>query len=44
MDRIYPDQRVVSDRTIDNHIKKLRKKLAALAPAQEFVHSVYAVG
>ncbi len=28
MDRIYPDQRIVSDRTIDSHIKKLRKKIA----------------
>ncbi|MCW5597767.1 MAG: winged helix-turn-helix domain-containing protein [Nitrosomonas sp.] len=25
MDLIYQDQRVVSDRTIDSHIKKLRK-------------------
>ena len=29
MDHIYPDQRVVSDRTIDSHIKNLRKKLGA---------------
>jgi len=27
MDGIYPDQRIVSDRTIDSHIKKLRKKI-----------------
>ncbi len=26
MDRIYPNMRIVSDRTIDSHIKKLRKK------------------
>ncbi|MEZ4483319.1 MAG: response regulator [Syntrophotaleaceae bacterium] len=31
MERIYPDQRIVSDRTIDSHIKKLRKKIAATA-------------
>ena len=25
MDKIYPDHRIVSERTIDSHIKKLRK-------------------
>ena len=44
MDRIYDDQRVVSDRTIDSHIKKLRKKLAELSPDQELIHSVYGAG
>ncbi|MBJ6726906.1 response regulator [Geomesophilobacter sediminis] len=44
MDRIYPDQRVVSDRTIDSHIKKLRKKIAAVAPDVELIHSIYGVG
>jgi two-component system response regulator BaeR len=44
MDLIYPDQRIVSDRTIDSHIKKLRKKLAELLPGQELIHSVYGAG
>jgi len=44
MDHIYPDQRVVSDRTIDSHIKKLRKKIADAAPGTELVRSVYGVG
>lgn len=44
MDAIYQDQRVVSDRTIDSHIKKLRKKLADLSPEQELIHSVYGAG
>jgi len=44
MDHIYPDQRVVSDRTIDSHIKKLRKKIADSAPGTELVRSVYGVG
>ncbi len=44
MDRIYPDQRVVADRTIDSHIKKLRKKIAAVCPEDEIIHSVYGVG
>jgi two-component system response regulator BaeR len=44
MNRIYDDQRVVSDRTIDSHIKKLRKKIVAVEPAADLIHSVYGVG
>lgn len=44
MDLIYHDQRIVSDRTIDSHVKKLRKKLHLLVPDSELVHSVYGVG
>jgi len=44
MDLIYTDQRIVSDRTIDSHIKKLRKKLAELIPNQELIYSVYGAG
>jgi two-component system, OmpR family, response regulator BaeR len=43
MDSIYSDNRVVSDRTIDSHIKKLRKKLEA-AEGADLIHSVYSVG
>ncbi len=44
IDRIYDDHRIVSDRTIDSHIKKLRKKLAGLLPDTELIHSVYGAG
>jgi len=44
MDHIYPDQRIVSDRTIDSHVKKLRRKLAEASPDEELVGSVYGVG
>ncbi|MDD5759140.1 MAG: response regulator [Desulfobulbaceae bacterium] len=44
MERIYPDQRIVNDRTIDSHIMKLRKKIAEVAPDEELVHSVYGLG
>ncbi|QTR50230.1 response regulator [Candidatus Thiothrix anitrata] len=44
MSKVYSDNRIVSDRTIDSHIKKLRKKLADIAPDQEWIHSVYSVG
>ena len=44
MNLIYDDQRIVSDRTIDSHIKKLRRKLAELLPDGEVIHAVYGVG
>ena len=44
MDRIYRDQRIVSDRTIDSHIKNIRKKISAVAPDRELIHSVYGAG
>ena len=44
MDSIYPDHRVVSARTIDSHIKKLRKKIKQALPGRELIHSVYGVG
>jgi two-component system, OmpR family, response regulator BaeR len=44
MERIYRDQRIVSDRTIDSHVKKLRRKLAEILPGRPLVHSVYGVG
>ena len=44
VDKIYSDGRVVSDRTIDSHIKKLRKKIAVQLPDVELIHSLYAVG
>jgi len=44
MDSIYSDHRVVTDRTIDSHIKKLRKKITAVARDEELIHSVYGVG
>jgi two-component system response regulator BaeR len=44
MDLMYRDQRVVSDRTVDSHVKKIRKKIAAVIPDREIVHSVYGLG
>jgi two-component system response regulator BaeR len=44
MDNIYHDHRVVSDRTIDSHIKKLRKKINSIDADSEYIHSVYGVG
>lgn len=44
MDNIYTDQRVVLDRTVDSHIKKLPKKLTLLLPDYELIHAMYGAG
>ena len=44
IDHIYQDHRVVSERTVDSHIKKLRKKLHESLPEIEIIQSVYSVG
>ena len=44
MDKMYRDDRFVSDRTVDSHIKKLRRKIESADPTATFIHSVYGVG
>jgi two-component system response regulator BaeR len=44
MDAMYRDERVVSDRTVDSHIKKIRRKIAAIEPDRELIHSLYGAG
>ena len=44
IDAMYRDERVVSDRTVDSHIKKIRRKIAAVLPGRELIHSLYGVG
>ncbi|EEG06825.1 winged helix-turn-helix domain-containing protein [Pseudogulbenkiania ferrooxidans] len=44
LDHLYADHRVVTDRTVDSHIKNLRRKLEQAAPQQEMIRSVYGVG
>jgi two-component system response regulator BaeR len=44
IDGIYDDRRVVSDRTVDSHIKKLRKKLQEINPDHNYIQSVYGAG
>ena len=43
MKNAYSDHRIVSDRTMDSHITKLRKKLLPLTQ-NEIIHSVYGAG
>ncbi|RVU85903.1 response regulator [Leucothrix sargassi] len=40
----YSDGRVVSDRTVDSHVKNLRKKVGSVAGGEELIHSIYGVG
>lgn len=44
MDKIYSDGRVVSDRTIDSHIRKLRAKLQLEGSQCPVITSVYSAG
>lgn len=44
MDNIYNDYRIVSDRTVDSHIRNLRKKMKQLHPEHDFIQSVYGAG
>ncbi|HEX7046046.1 MAG TPA: response regulator [Gammaproteobacteria bacterium] len=44
MENIYSDHRIVGDRTVDSHVKNLRRKLAAIRPGIDMVQSVYGVG
>ncbi|EKE70574.1 response regulator [Gallaecimonas xiamenensis] len=44
MNAMYRDYRVVAERTVDSHVKKLRKKLKDLMPEHELIQSVYGVG
>lgn len=44
MDNIYNDYRIVSDRTVDSHIKKMRRKLHDADPDVMLIHSIYGAG
>ena len=44
IDQLYDDHRIVNDRTVDTHVKNLRKKLEYIAPNDNIIRSVYGVG
>jgi two-component system response regulator BaeR len=44
MDRIYVDGRVVSDRTVDSHVKNLRQKIHSAVGSDDMIRSIYGVG
>lgn len=43
MERSYTDSRIVSNRTIDSHMKNLRSKINQ-ADSSELIHTIYGVG
>jgi two-component system response regulator BaeR len=44
IDALYSDGREVVDRTIDSHIRNLRRKLVEVRPGTEWIEAVYGVG
>jgi two-component system response regulator BaeR len=44
LDAAYEGHRIITDRTVDSHIKNLRRKLQTVSPDQEPIRSVYGVG
>lgn len=44
LNTLYEDHRVVTDRTVDSHVKNLRRKLQQADPGDELIESIYGVG
>ncbi|AZP13261.1 response regulator [Undibacterium parvum] len=44
LDFAHEDQRDINDRTIDSHIKNIRKKILSRLPDSDYLQSVYGVG
>ncbi len=44
MDLLYVDHRVVSDRTVDSHVKNVRRKIIEAGGEEDWLRSIYGVG
>jgi len=44
MDAAYPDDVFVDDRTVDSHIKRMRRKFKVVDPAFEAIATLYGAG
>ena len=44
LDRLHADQRAVTDRAVDSHIKNLRRKLEQAGGKSDVIRSIYGVG
>ncbi len=44
LDLAYPDMRDISDRTVDAHVKNIRKKITSLGITDTVIESVYGAG
>jgi len=44
MDTVYADNRVVTDRTVDTHVKNVRRKIETIRPGDTSIRSIYGMG
>ena len=44
LERLYEDHRVVNGRTVDTHVKNLRRKMGRILPDSDLIQSVYGMG
>ena len=44
MDAAYPDDIFVDDRTVDSHIKRMRRKFRAVDPEFTAIETLYGAG
>jgi two-component system, OmpR family, response regulator BaeR len=44
LQHLYEDNRIVTDRTVDSHIKNIRKKIMQVQPQWDGIQSVYGIG
>ncbi len=44
IDAAYDDHRIVSERTVDSHLKNVRRKLASAGAAEDAIEGVYGLG
>jgi len=44
LDKLSAEVRDVSDRSIDSHIKNVRKKISSIDPDRVYIQSIYGIG
>ncbi len=44
LDQLHDDSRAVTDRTVDSHVRNLRRKLVAASDGADPIRSVYGLG
>jgi two-component system response regulator BaeR len=44
LEKLYADHRIVADRTVDSHVKNLRRKLSDVCPDEDLIRSICGMG
>jgi DNA-binding response OmpR family regulator len=44
LEKLYADHRIAADRTVDSHVKNLRRKLSDVCPDEDLIRSIYGMG